>query len=45
MASGRAGPRGSHLIADVLENPEDEAALATVRAKVKELTSQFPVYK
>jgi len=34
-----------HLIADVLENPEDEATLATVRAKVKELTSQFPVYK
>ncbi|WP_370263420.1 serine hydroxymethyltransferase [Limnobacter sp.] len=34
-----------NLIADVLENPEDEATLATVRAKVKELTSQFPVYK
>jgi len=34
-----------HLIADALENHDNEAALATVRAKVKELTSQFPVYK
>lgn len=34
----------AHLIADVLENPEDEANLAAVRAKVKELTSKFPVY-
>lgn len=33
-----------HLIADVLENPEDEATLAAVRAKVQALTSQFPVY-
>lgn len=34
----------AHLIADVLENPENEANLATVRAKVKALTTQFPVY-
>ncbi|MCZ8016756.1 MAG: serine hydroxymethyltransferase [Limnobacter sp.] len=34
-----------HLIADALENHDNEAALAEVRAKVKELTSQFPVYK
>jgi glycine hydroxymethyltransferase len=34
----------AHLIADVLENPEDETTLAAVRAKVKALTSQFPVY-
>lgn len=34
-----------HLIADALENHDNEAALAVVRAKVKELTSQFPVYK
>lgn len=35
----------AHLIADVLENPEDEANLEAVRQKVKALTSQFPVYK
>lgn len=35
----------AHLIADALENHDNEAALAVVRAKVKELTSQFPVYK
>lgn len=34
----------ANLIADVLENPEDEANLAAVRVKVKELTSRFPVY-
>ncbi|MFD1711263.1 serine hydroxymethyltransferase [Ottowia sp. GY511] len=34
----------AHLIADVLDKPKDEANLATVRAKVAELTKKFPVY-
>jgi glycine hydroxymethyltransferase len=34
----------AHLIADVLDNPTDEANLASVRAKVHALTSRFPVY-
>ena len=34
----------AHLIADVLDNPKDEANRAAVRAKVAELTKQFPVY-
>jgi glycine hydroxymethyltransferase len=34
----------AHLIADVLENPHDEAHIAAVRAKVHALTSHFPVY-
>ena len=34
----------AHLIADVLDNPKDEPNLAAVRAKVAELTKQFPVY-
>ncbi|GGP27429.1 serine hydroxymethyltransferase [Silvimonas amylolytica] len=34
----------AHLIADVLDNPNDEANLATVAEKVKALTAQFPVY-
>jgi glycine hydroxymethyltransferase len=34
----------AHLIADVLDNPLDEANLAAVRAKVHLLTSRFPVY-
>ena len=34
----------AHLIADVLENPHDEAHIAEVRAKVHALTSRFPVY-
>lgn len=34
----------AHLIADVLDNPHDAANLEAVRAKVKALTSQFPVY-
>jgi glycine hydroxymethyltransferase len=34
----------AHLIADVLDNPRDEAKLAAVRAKVHALTSRFPVY-
>jgi len=35
----------AHLIADVLDNPRDEANLASVRAKVHALTSRFPVYR
>ncbi len=35
----------ANLIADVLDNPEDEANIAAVRAKVNELTARFPVYK
>ena len=35
----------ANLIADVLENPHDEANIASVRAKVHALTAQFPVYK
>ncbi len=34
----------AHLIADVLEQPQDEANLATVRSKVATLTRRFPVY-
>ena len=34
----------AHLIADVLENPHDEAHITAVRAKVHALTSRFPVY-
>ena len=34
----------ANLIADVLDNPNDEANIATVAAKVKALTSRFPVY-
>ncbi|MBP7451350.1 MAG: serine hydroxymethyltransferase [Ottowia sp.] len=34
----------AHLIADVLDNPKDEANLNTVRAKVAALTKKFPVY-
>ena len=34
-----------HLIADVLDRPEDEAAIATVREKVAALTREFPVYR
>ncbi len=35
----------ANLVADVLENPHDEANLAAVRAKVHALTSRFPVYR
>ncbi|MGX9934799.1 serine hydroxymethyltransferase [Advenella kashmirensis] len=35
----------ANLIADVLDNPDDEANIAAVRAKVNELTARFPVYK
>ena len=33
-----------HLIADVLDHPEDAAKLAMVREKVGQLTAKFPVY-
>ncbi|MEG0225930.1 MAG: serine hydroxymethyltransferase [Comamonas sp.] len=35
----------ANLVADVLENPTDEANLAAVRAKVAALTARFPVYR
>ncbi|MFD1894519.1 serine hydroxymethyltransferase [Ottowia beijingensis] len=34
----------AHLVADVLDNPRDEANLAAVREKVAKLTKAFPVY-
>jgi glycine hydroxymethyltransferase len=34
----------AHLIADVLDKPNDEANIATVRQKVAALTAAFPVY-
>lgn len=37
--------RTAHLIADVLDNPRDEATIARVRAQVHELTRRFPVYR
>jgi len=33
-----------HLIADLLDKPEDEANVASVRAQVAALTRDFPVY-
>jgi glycine hydroxymethyltransferase len=35
----------AHLIADVLDKPNDEALLAVVRQKVAALTKDFPVYR
>jgi glycine hydroxymethyltransferase len=35
----------AHLIADVLDRPQDEANIAAVRAKVAALTRDFPVYR
>ncbi|MDX2023093.1 MAG: serine hydroxymethyltransferase [Deltaproteobacteria bacterium] len=35
----------ANLIADVLDNPHDEANIATVRGKVASLTRDFPVYR
>ena len=37
--------RTAHLIADVLDKPNDEANLAAVRARVATLTRDFPVYR
>jgi glycine hydroxymethyltransferase len=34
-----------NLIADVLDNPRDEANIAAVRARVNALTAGFPVYR
>ncbi|MEO1957492.1 MAG: serine hydroxymethyltransferase [Methylophilaceae bacterium] len=34
----------ANLVADVLDNPEDEATINTVKEKVHSLTSRFPVY-
>jgi glycine hydroxymethyltransferase len=34
----------AHLIADVLEHPREDAAIAKVRGKVAEMTAKFPVY-
>ncbi|MBV8465267.1 MAG: serine hydroxymethyltransferase, partial [Burkholderiales bacterium] len=34
----------ANLVADVLDNPADEANLASVKARVHALTSRFPVY-
>ena len=35
----------ANLIADVLDNPRDEANIAAVRARVNALTANFPVYR
>ena len=35
----------AHLIADVLDKPQDAATIAAVRAKVAVLTRDFPVYR
>ena len=35
----------ANLVADVLDNPNDEATLARVREEVAKLTARFPVYK
>lgn len=34
-----------NLIADVLDNPEDQATIERVRAQVADLTKRFPVYR
>ena len=34
----------ANLIADVLDNPTDEAVIAATKAKVHALTARFPVY-
>jgi glycine hydroxymethyltransferase len=34
----------ANLIADVLDNPSDEASIASVRERVAALTARFPVY-
>ena len=35
----------ANLIADVLDNPHDEANIAAVRDRVNALTASFPVYR
>lgn len=35
----------AHLIADVLDKPDDETRIAEVRTKVAALTREFPVYR
>jgi len=35
----------ANLIADVLDNPSDEANLASIRERVNALTARFPVYR
>jgi glycine hydroxymethyltransferase len=35
----------ANLIADVLDRPQDEAAITAVRSKVEALTRDFPVYR
>ena len=43
---GEAEARATaHLIADVLDQPDDEARIAEVREKVAALTRRFPVYR
>jgi glycine hydroxymethyltransferase len=37
--------RTAHLIADVLDRPNDAANIAAVRAQVQTLTKDFPVYR
>jgi glycine hydroxymethyltransferase len=34
----------AHLVADVLEAPNDEAVIARVQGEVAKLTAAFPVY-
>jgi glycine hydroxymethyltransferase len=35
----------AHLIADVLDAPQDEAVITRVREQVSRLTRDFPVYR
>jgi glycine hydroxymethyltransferase len=35
----------ANLIADVLDNPRDEANIAAVRTRVNALTAALPVYR
>jgi len=43
---GEAEARATaHLIADVLDKPDDEARIAEVREQVSALTRRFPVYR
>ena len=37
--------RTAHLIADVLEAPQDDAVIARARDQVSRLTRDFPVYR